>query len=183
MFGRVSILALMLLCLQAVAGAVTLEKLSLEEMIASSTMVVRATVGDATSMARGVVLYTDYELHVAEDLGGSDGSKALRVALPGGQIGGRRQVFPGVPVLSKGAEYVFFLWRGSDGSLQLVGLTQGLLEVRGKSKAATASRAPIEGMLLSRKSGLPVRDEGMRVPLEQLRAAVRASARASGGQR
>lgn len=183
MRNRLLSLALALLCFHAVLAGSTLEKLSLEEMISASTMVVRARVGNAHSHARGSILYTEYDVQVTEVLSGSSDAAVLRVALPGGEVAGRRQVFSGVPTLARGAEYILFLWRGRNGLLQLVGLSQGLLEVRGRAAQATAARGPIEGMLLSRKSGLPVRDEGLRISLEQLREAVRTAGGSQGGLR
>lgn len=174
---------IVLLLLPAAGRCVTLEQLSLEEMIEASTYIVRGRVGPVLGVTGSSVVYTEYELQVAEVLSGDPGGLRLRLALPGGRNGGREQVFSGVPEPVRGKEYVFFLWRGRNGMLQLVGMTQGLLEVQRAGGSATASRAPSDGMVLNRRSGLPVHDQGMRISLSRLRASVAVARQRSGGPR
>ncbi|MCW5965631.1 MAG: hypothetical protein KIT83_16455 [Bryobacterales bacterium] len=181
--GWKSTVFLLLLMLPAAGLCVTLEQLSLEEMIEASTYIVRGRVGPTLGVSGATMLYTEYELQVTEVLSGDPGGMRLRLALPGGRLGGREQVFSGVPVPIRGKEYVFFLWRGRSGMLQLVGMTQGLLEVRRAAGLATAERAPSDGMVLNRRSGLPVHDQGMRVSLARLRTSVAAARERRGGPR
>jgi hypothetical protein len=166
--------------------------MSLEELIASSTYIVRGRVEGVAGLESGAggvpaapssggpVLYTEYSVRVSEVLQGETAPGLLRVALPGGRTGGRQQVFSGVPVLLPGKEYVLFLWRGRSGRIQLVGMTQGLLEVRRGAGVAMAERQPGDGMLLNRKTGLPVHDLGMRVSLPGLRSRVASSTQRRG---
>lgn len=188
---RQRLILLLLLLLPAGGFAVTLEELTLDEMIAASTYIVRGRVEGVVGVTGASVLYTEYDLRVAEVLQGDllggeatqgGGSPArLRLALPGGKVGNREQSFSGVPIPVAGKEYVFFLWRGRNGLLQLVGMTQGLLEVKRRTGVATAERAPTDGMLLNRRSGLPVHDQGLRISLSRLRSNVMTARGRSGG--
>lgn len=162
-------------------GAVTLEKLSLEEMIDSSTMIVRGTVGEATCTQVASLIRTEYRISVTETLKGAPGSQSIAVSLPGGVLGDTTQTFAGVPRLAPGEEYVFFLWRGASGRIQLVGLSQGLLRVKSENGTPVASRAPIDGTLLDRRSGRAVKDTGVGIRLPALRATVKMQARAPKG--
>ncbi len=189
------LILLLLLLLPAGGFAVTLEELTLEEMIAASTYIVRGRVEGVVGVTGASVLYTEYDLRVVEVLQGDllqgelqgeatqgGGSAArLRLALPGGKVGNREQSFSGVPIPVAGKEYVFFLWRGRNGLLQLVGMTQGLLEVKRRTGVAIAERAPTDGMLLNRRSGLPVHDQGLRISLSRLRTNVMTVRGRSGG--
>ncbi len=198
---RHSIFVLLYLLVCTAGWAVTLEELSFEELIRSSTFIVRGRVEGVTGVASssGVakaggnsgagtvapahVLYTEYGIRVTELLQGEGNPDRLTVALPGGRVGSREQMFSGVPALVTGKEYVFFLWRGRSGRLQLVGMTQGLLEVQRRGGVAMAERQASDGMLLSRRTGLPVHDRAVRMSLARLRSAVGAARTQGGAQR
>ena len=164
-----SILVVLSLLLVHSASAVTLEQLSLEELVASSTFVVRARVAESSCVQRGALIYTEHVLQVAEVLHGETSGRRLRLSMPGGQLNGQSQTFSGVPSVEPGEEYVFFLWRGRNGLLQLVGMAQGLLQVKGVSASAVASRPAIDGTVLNRRTGYPMRDTGLSVSMTQLR--------------
>jgi|GEM_PF-251552 len=177
------------LCLAA--PAVTLEQLSVEEMVAYSTHIVQGVVIDQQGLARGPLVYTEYRLKVSEVLQGQQGQDELRFVVPGGQIEGREQHFAGVPELQQGKPYLLFLRQGKNGLLQLVGMSQGLFEVSVTAKDgaakdgaarnastgnALASRGPIDGIMLDRKSGFRVQDTGKTLRLHDLRQTIRSAA-------
>ena len=118
------------------ARATTLQQLSLDDMIRQSTGIVRARVTGSSSALRGQSIYTYYHLQVLETLksGGdtvkSSGNRAaeMDVAVPGGTVNGMRQVAVGAPELTKGSQYVVFLWTGRSGLTQIMGLSQGLFQ-------------------------------------------------------
>lgn len=170
---RLAVLSLFVL---ATAPAATLEKLSLDRMTTEATEIVRAKVGACAAERRGELIYTVCALDVMETWKGA-ARPGLRVSLPGGTIGHVRQTFPGTPALTPGREHVFFLWTGPSGRTQVMGLSQGLLGVeRATSGEWMAVRAPIRERLLD-SQGNPVRDEGIDIPLDQLRERVLKGAR------
>src|SRR3954451_6452973 len=101
----------------------TLERLSLDDMIAKSTLIVRGTVAGASATASGPVIYTHYTVEVSERLKGRAG-KTVDIAVPGGTANGLRQTFAGAPTLTRGDDFVFFLYTGRDGRTTILGLTQ-----------------------------------------------------------
>lgn len=173
------------------AVAVTLEKLSLEEMIDSSTLIVRGTIGSSAPSRGGQLIETLYRVKVSEYLkgtptasrGGAD-SGEIQVSLPGGMADGVQQTIAGVPKLETDTEYVLFLWRSGSGRLLLVGMSQGLLRIHRANGRVTAERPPIDGTILDRSSGKAVRDSGLGMRLPALKDAVsRRVSSAEGGLR
>lgn len=190
MLLRIAACLLPLFLLAGSAGAVTLEKLSLEEMIDSSTLIVRGTIGESVSSRNGQLIETEYRVKVAEILKdpagtaiGDPGAGGISISLPGGAAGGLRQTLAGVPVLENGSEYVLFLWRASSGRLLLVGMSQGLLRIQRTSGRVTAERPAIDGTMLDRRTGRAVRDSGLGMRLPALREAVSRRLTASKGGR
>jgi hypothetical protein len=126
-----SLAALLWLALTSlVATATTLEKMSLEEMVRKSTAVVRARAVDSSSVLRGSMIYTVYRLQVAEVLKGTMVPGGAEVYVPGGTYGRFRQSIAGSPVLEPGVDYVLFLWASPRGLVQVIGLSQGVFEVK-----------------------------------------------------
>jgi hypothetical protein len=150
----------------------TLERLSLDDMVARSTVIVRAKVGASYAAAAGSVIYTHYSLQVSERFKGTAGN-TLDVVVPGGVAGNLRQSFPGAPSFSTGDEYVFFLWTSRAGLTQVIGLTQGLFAL-----AAEASGDPVltrrasRELMLDRATGRPVKDETLVMRLSELRSRI-----------
>lgn len=145
----------------AVAGATTLEQLSMASMIQQSTSIVRARVTGGSAMRRGAGLYTAYGLDVLETL---KGKAPAEIAVPGGSLNGFQQIVSGAPALVAGQEYVLFLWTSRTGLTQVIGLTQGVFTV---GKATVSRPAATEPMLGS--DGKPVQDQPVSLTLESLR--------------
>jgi hypothetical protein len=155
----------------AAASGATLEKLTLDDMTAKATEIVRAKVGACAAGFRGKLIYTTCRLEVIERWKGADRA-TVSVSLPGGAAGGVRQTFAGTPTLATGREHVFFLWSGRSGVTQLIGLSQGLLGLERTSAGEwLAVRAPITERMLDAE-GKPARDEGIDIPLADLRKRV-----------
>lgn len=164
--------ALILIWLGTLAAA-TLQKMTLAEMIGKSTAVVHAKVGQCTADFRGSTVYTTCQLSVLEQWKGS----ANRVTLPGGTAQGIRHIFAGVPALQTGDERIFFLWAGKSGEPQLIGLSQGLMRLERLSDGTVlAVRTPGRDRMLD-ATGRPVWDEGVEMPLSELRTLVRGAGR------
>jgi hypothetical protein len=166
-------------CLSVLAAtsvfATTLEKLALDDMIVKSTEIVRGRVASITSLRRGSLILTQVRVAVSERWKGPDGA-SVDVFLHGGTFQGLRQTFSGTPELTQGSEYVFFLWAGQSGNRQIIGLSQGVLDIQPTTAKAgtaelTAHRAAIDGMV-DAATGQQTQDAGLTIPLSQLRARI-----------
>ncbi len=154
----------------APAGATTLVKMSMNDLILQSTAIVRARVTGSRSAMIGQDVYTYYQLQVSESLKGA--SVPAEVAVPGGVYGKIRQIGVGSPALTSGKEYVLFLWTSPRGMTQLIGLSQGMLSLtEDASGAAVAGRAVITDPMLN-KSGKPVTDAAVRMKWSDLRSQI-----------
>lgn len=152
------------------AWATTLEQLTLDDMARESTAIVRAKVTGSRAATRSGNVYTYFQLQVVESW---KGQGVAEVAVPGGAADGIRQTVSGAPQLKPGQEYVLFLWTSRSGLTQLIGFSQGMFKVSGESSGdAVAQRAAASELMLSR-SGLPVEDRAVNIPLQDLRARVR----------
>lgn len=149
----------------------TLERLSLDDMIAKSTAIVRGTVTGSKAYASGPIIYTHYAIQVTERYKGGtqDGQD---VAVPGGSSNSLRQTFPGAPELKAGTEYVLFLWTGPSGITQIIGLTQGLFTLSTTASGTTATRPRAPEMMLEPGTGQQVNDQGLSMNLGDLRARI-----------
>jgi hypothetical protein len=152
----------------------TLERLSLEELVAKSTAIVRGKVTGATAAFSGPVIYTHYLIQVSEQLkGGKQGF--VDVVVPGGTANGLRQSFSGAPVLNPGDEFVFFLYTGKSGLTTVTGLTQGLFSLPGDGSAdPMATRGATRELMLDPASGRPVKDQTLVLKLSDLRQRIAA---------
>jgi hypothetical protein len=150
----------------------TLERLSLEDMIARSTNIVRARVTGTYTAPRGPVIYTHVRLQILENWKGSMDT-AGEVVIPGGASGGFRQHFSGAPTLSNGKEYVLFLWRSRSGLTHVIGLSQGLFRVEtDRNGDLMAHRVAVtEGVVDA--AGRPSAVEAIHMPLAELSARIR----------
>ena len=155
----------------------TLERLSLDDMIVKSTEIVRGRVTSVSSARRGALIVTQIRVAVSERWKGPEAS-SVDVFLHGGTFQGLRQTFSGTPELREGSEYVFFLWAGKSGNRQIIGLSQGVLDIQptpsksaGTGVELMAHRAAIEGML-DGATQQEVHDAGLSISLESLRARI-----------
>lgn len=110
------------------APAATLEKLTNERLIDESSDIVRATVTYCNTIYRAPAIWTVCELAITESFKGI-GSGKVFVYIPGGTASGFRQTIEGAPALERNTEYLFFLWQGKSGMRQIMGLSQGLMNI------------------------------------------------------
>lgn len=154
--------------------AATLQRLTFDQMTQDATAIVRARVTGSSASFTGATIYTHYKLQVSEVW---KGSEAVELMLPGGDAGGYRQSFPGVPALKTGAEYVLFLWKsGSTGITHLVGLTQGLFEVATRTNGSILISRPRIGETVLDSTGRQVKDEAVRMNLGAMKTRVQGTA-------
>jgi hypothetical protein len=163
------------LALTLSASATTLEQLTLDEMAQKSTAIVRARVTGSHAGTRGTDIYTYFQLQVLETWK-SSGESDTEVAVPGGVVDGIRQSVSGAPELKPGQEYVFFLWTSRSGLTQVMGLSQGLFKLSEESSeggSGAVVQRPAASELMLNRSGLPVDDHAVTMPLQDLHARVR----------
>jgi hypothetical protein len=152
----------------------TLERLSLDDMIAKSTAIVRGKVAGATATFSGPVIYTHYTIQVSEQFKGAS-QASVEVVVPGGVANGLRQSFSGAPVLNPGDEYVLFLYTGKSGLTTVTGLTQGLFSLPANGSAdPTATRSATRELMLDPANGRPVKDQTLIMRLSDLRQRIAA---------
>lgn len=153
--------------------AATLERLSLDEMIQKSTEIVRGRMVSSRTALRGPVVYTFVQVQVVDRWKGP-AAERVEVAIPGGAYGRLQQSFSGAPALEPGVDYLLFLWTGRSGITHVIGLSQGVFQVRAAADGAlVVERAASREVVLDGRTGLPVQDVAISMPLEELRNQVR----------
>lgn len=158
----------------ATLSGATLERLSVDDMIRQSTMIVRGTVGASTTENRKSILYTHYSIRVTQRWKGSV-SATVDVAIPGGAANGLRQTFSGAPILQPGSEYLFFLWTSKSGLTQIIGLSQGLFTLkRLDSGEIVLTRPATSELMLDPMTGSPVPDSSLSLKLKDLSVRIQA---------
>jgi len=166
---RVALLAC--LALAPRAGATTLERLSQDQLIQKSNLIVRCKAISSSSTLRGRIIFTVHRLQVIESLKGTVPA-TLEVSVPGGELNGMRQTFPGAPQMSGGQEYVAFIWTSARGVNQIIGLHQGLFDVKSVSGSLVISRGISDAEMVDR-DGRTVADAPVSMRLDDLRTRVR----------
>jgi hypothetical protein len=159
----------------SVAGyGATLERLSLEEMTARSTAIVRARAVSSSASFVGSTIYTQTRFQVLERWKGPE-SAEVEVWEPGGTVGAVTQRYSGAPHFRAGQELVLFLWAGRSGRAQVIGLSQGVFEVTRSAASGEEEvlRRRSGEIVLAPGSGMQVEDEEIAMPLRQLASRVR----------
>lgn len=173
---RTTSLTAALVILASALGATSLEQLSLDDMIRQSSAIIRAKVVSSYPAQRGANVFTVYKLAVSETWKGSSAAQ-MEVAVPGGSLGGSRQIVAGAPVLASGQEYVVFVWTSPSGLQQVIGLSQGLFHVEADSAGTpVVSRAATAELMVDRNGKL-VADQAVVMKVTDLRSRVRGGAR------
>jgi hypothetical protein len=121
-------ICLLLAVVLATSRATTLQQLSLDDMTLKSTAIVRGKVQQTDSILRGSIVYTCYRVQVTEQWKGSQTAQ-IDFAVLGGTAKGIHQSYSGAPVLTSGQEYILFLWTSRGGLTQIIGLSQGALNL------------------------------------------------------
>jgi hypothetical protein len=153
--------------------AATLERLSLEEMIQKSTEIVRGRILSSRTALRGPVVYTFVQVQVDDRWKGPPAAR-VEVAIPGGDYGRLQQSFSGAPVLEPGTDYLLFLWTGRSGLTQVIGLSQGVFQVkRAPDGSLLVERPASREVVLEAGTGRRVEDLTISVSLEEMRTRVR----------
>ncbi len=160
----------LVVCLAGLAApAATLERLSLDDMTSRSTAIVRARAVSSSTVQIGSIIYTKTRFEVLERWKGPDAAQ-VDVTEPGGTRGGASEHYVGVPHFSPGQELVLFLWTGPSGRTQVIGLSQGALQVARTAPDGDAQviRQPSGETMVAPGTGKPVQEEAISMSLGRL---------------
>ncbi len=157
------------LALPVAAYAATLERLSLDDMIQKSTEIVRGKVSAQPAVVRGTVVYSHYRVTVAEPYkGNAAAGSSLDIYTPGGRNGVVVQRFAGAPQLSEDQEYVLFLWTSKSGLRQIIGLSQGLFDLKKNSQGEPLIKRDAASEPMVDSSGKVVEDAPVSMRLSDM---------------
>ncbi len=168
------------------AGATTLRRMDLPELIASSSRVVHARAVDTVVYwdDEGLRIYTDTTFEVLAEAKGA-GPSTLALHLLGGRIDPVEMTVDGTPSFAPGEEVVLFTLDRPDGKSDLAGFTQGVMRVAletvtgpdGESAARKIAVAemPLGVKLVDFQGPRPavVRPSQLRAPLDRLLDGIR----------
>ena len=175
------IFALPLISCWGLLQAATLERLSLDDMIAKSTAIVRGRIAGSWVAYSGTSILTHYRVQVAERWKGA-AQASEEFVIPGGRVGSVRQVSPGAPEVVEGKEYILFLWTSRAGVTYIMGFSQGLFEVPASGGLnGLAVRAASGNVMLEPGTGQIVADGRLSMPVKDL--STRISNTVKGGAR
>ncbi len=149
---RTSFYLLASVALLAPAGATTLLKMSMNDLIVQSSSIVRAKITGIRTGAVGKDIFTYYQVQVSDTLK-KGAILPAEFAVPGGVYGNLRQIAVGSPVFAEGQEYVLFLWTSRSGMTQIIGLTQGMFKLTQDSSGAAVLNRPAIADEMVDKSG------------------------------
>ena len=140
------------------AQATTLRRASLDDLIQTSTSIVRARVTASFTATKGSLIYTHYTVQVLDRWKGPVAAQ-VDVQIPEGS---------GTPQFVAGSEYVFFLWTGPSGANHLLGLSQGALDVAKDAAGNTiVVRQPSEAMVLDPATGATSSQDPLQMKLSE----------------
>ncbi len=113
------------------AEGATVRRFQLDEVRDRSVSVFWGQVVDRSTRigTEGKMVWTDYEISVAEHLRGRDPGVRTVVSFAGGTQGSLSIGIPGVPRLNTGDNYMFFIQEGSLRPTATVGWGQGLFRI------------------------------------------------------
>ena len=160
---------LLLLCLApwiAPLPGATLERLSIDDLIAKSSDIVRAKVLGSYGEFRGDTIYTHWKLQLVDRWKGV--GQAAEVLVPGGTAGGQHQAVSGAPQLAAGGEYLLFLWKSKSGLTFLTGWQQGIFRLNRNPSGELTARREAAGETMLDVSGAAVDDRGIEMSYQEM---------------
>jgi len=135
--------------LPLVASATVVMQLSLEEMTARATVVVRGTVQGSKAILGDGSIWTLTTLAVTERIKGA-GTARITIKQPGGVVGGVRQTVSGTAVFTEGDDVVVSLEPSKEANVYLVqGLAAGRVSLEAINGEKSAVRH-LDGLGFSR---------------------------------
>lgn len=145
------------------AQATTVRRASLDDLIQTSTSIVRARVSGSFTASQGPLIYTHYTIQVLDRWKGPAAAQ-VDVQVPQAS---------GAPQFAVGSEYVFFLWTGPSGANHLLGLSQGALDVTTDASGNTiVVRQATEALVLNPATGATGAQDPMQMKLSDFASRV-----------
>ncbi len=166
-----------LLCaLAGVAGATSLMRWDVTELSRRSTAVVQGRVLHVTPRwaSDGMKILTDVDVQVEAVWRGSV-PEQVRITQPGGRMPGFAQRVDGTAAFQEGEEVVVFLDPRPDATFVLTGMAQGKYRIDRSQGVRAVPEALTDVSLIDPQSKQKVSPALAPVPLEVLRAQVRAA--------
>jgi hypothetical protein len=160
------------LALAVHAPATTIERLTVDEMIAKSTLIVRGKSAVGEGVRRGGIIYTEYVFRVEETIKGS-APATLRLTVPGGTVRGASQMFAGTPRLEPGQDYVVFVWTSRGGVHHIIGLSQGLFDAKVNSAGEWVLRRGPASAHVVDQQGKEIADQALELNWSEVKRRVR----------
>lgn len=113
-------------------AAAQVRKLTLDELVSKSEMILTGSVVDKYSEwnAEKTRIYTRVTVDVAEYLKGEGLEKSITVTHLGGEIGDVGELYTGTARFEKDEEVILFMKRDSRGNLRVTGSNQGKYRIR-----------------------------------------------------
>jgi hypothetical protein len=155
-----------------VAGATTIQRLSLEDMVDHSEVIVSGHVARtwASWDDRHRFIWTHSEV-IAENVIKGNRADTVVVSEPGGSVDGMAMRIAGAPTYVAGEQVVLFLERLPNGYLRSIGMGQGKLRVSADGRVHITqsganyvrSRKAIPGTTMESLEGLPAAQVQQRV--------------------
>ena len=147
------------------AQATTLGRASFDDLVQKSTGIVRGRVMSYYTAPRGSLIDTYYKIQVLDRWKGVVATQ-VEIRVPGGTFNGQQQSIAGVPQLTEGSVYVFFLWTGPSGATQLLGLSQGVLDIATNDAGDMVVSSQItDAMMLDSATGQAASQQPLRMKL------------------
>jgi hypothetical protein len=170
--------ALACLVLVSPAGATTLRRMDLPDLVRDADRVVHARAVDKDVFwdPTGTQIQTDTTFEVIDEAKGQ-GPKRLVVNMLGGQMGQVEMFAEGTPTFDVGDEVVLFTSPRPDGKKNLVGFSQGYMKVfeNASGQKYATGMVPMSVTVLDTSGPQPrsVRPVGGKIPLDALMDRVR----------
>ena len=162
------------------AQATTLGKASFDDLVQKSTGIVRGRVTGSYTAPRGSLIDTYYKIQVLDRWKGTAAAQ-VEVRVPGGTFNGQQQPIAGAPQLTEGAAYVFFLWTGPSGATQLLGLSQGVLDVSTNDAGEMVVASQItDALMVDSATGQAASQQPLRMKLADFGSRVNGALKAAG---
>jgi len=155
---RILPVLLLLLSMVPAAGASTVRRLGLSDLVSRAELVVegRCVASETLLDDRGLVL-TRTMLQVEPGLRGAAAGELVSWLQPGGELGGQGLVVPGLPALRPGERALLFLTAPTSAGVRVpVGLAQGLHREEQAADGARAFTTDLAGLSLVDETGEPV---------------------------
>jgi hypothetical protein len=126
----ISVLPLLLIMLApfGMAGATTLQRLSLDQLAKGSDAVARVNFSSAESRWENGTIWTVTTLHVVETMKGNLPAE-ISVRLPGGSVGHLTATVEGAPRFHPGDDAIVFLKNSPAGGFTVAGWVQGTFRI------------------------------------------------------